>query len=163
MKKQVITISLLFAFAVSMSASFAESTIYTDGIGRLHFLGRDKGTSHADFTNPAEQDLTRHLYDKTSNEVSNDEGFWQHPLKNYENTFLDSRFKSHDSFKKYGSKSDEPDSSIIEAAQKNKASYTAEKGAIDASNPYIFGTTNLDQQGEKNIIKNSKKKKNKDK
>ena len=59
-------ISLSVAVIMSFASAYAAEnpTIYTDGIGRIHFLGRDDGNVNK-YTNPAEQDLTRKLYEKT--------------------------------------------------------------------------------------------------
>ena len=81
MKKSIFTIGLVAVFALSTACAMAETTIYTDGIGRLHFLGRDAANNKAGagFTNPEAQDLTRKLYGN-SGEVNNDTSYSQHPL-----------------------------------------------------------------------------------
>ncbi len=94
-KNLIITLGLIAALSAATVSAFAESTIYTDGIGRMHFLGKDAAhntESRYNYSNSAEQDLTRKLYERGENGMVNDTSYDQHPLKNYENTFLDSRF-----------------------------------------------------------------------
>ena len=83
--KHFITLGLVAGFAITTASALAENSIYTDGIGRLHFLGRDVNDAKAqyNYTNPEQQDLTRRLYEGTSNEVR----YVDHSLKNYDQTF----------------------------------------------------------------------------
>lgn len=159
-KKLFISLGILSAFALSnISAIAGETTIYTDGIGRLHFLGRDAANStgsRQNYANSEQQELTRKLYSETG-EANYDTSFDQHPVKNYENTFSDSRFTTSSAWKqKYESN--------VDAARldgtKAKGSFTAEKGAIEVANPYnTHGTTTLSPaDSEKNVIKTTKKK-----
>ena len=95
-KKLIISIGLVLALSATMAA-YADSTIYTDGIGRIHFLGRDAANnikSGANYSNAANQDLTRKLYEKSESGIVEDTDFNQHPLKNYENTFPDGVLKT---------------------------------------------------------------------
>ena len=65
-KKLIIS---LCAAIVMTTMAYAETTIYTDSIGRIHFLGRDAANNKANggnYSNSAEQDLTRRLYEQTS-------------------------------------------------------------------------------------------------
>ena len=62
MQKKIL-ISLGFMAVVGFSAqAFAHSTIYTDDLGRLHFLGKDPGAKTLqkieDYDNPAQKDVT---------------------------------------------------------------------------------------------------------
>ena len=95
-KKLFISLGIVAAFTAAVIPAMADTntTIYTDGIGRLHFLGRDASTNAGqknNYTNPVEQELTRKLYSETKEAVY-DDNFNQHPVKNYENTFPNSRF-----------------------------------------------------------------------
>ena len=85
MNKQLLTLGFVAALAFSTAVSMAENTIYTDGIGRLHFLGKDPASNsvRANYTNPAEQDLTRRLYENTQGDVN----FVDYKIKDYDNTF----------------------------------------------------------------------------
>ena len=94
-KKLIISLGLVAAISASTVAAMAETTIYTDAIGRMHFLGRDAANNtntRNNYTNSAEQDLTRKLYEQRASEEINDTDYSQHPVKNYLNTFPDSRF-----------------------------------------------------------------------
>lgn len=157
-KKFIISLGLVVAISATTISAMADSTIYTDGIGRMHFLGRDaKSNTNAgyNYTNSAEQDLTRRLYEQSANGVNNDTSYNQHPLKNYENTFPDSRFGTSNVWKtKYANNADD---ATVKAKDTVKATATATKGTIDASNPYAYGNTNI-ENGETNIIKSTAKK-----
>ena len=149
-KKLIISLGLVVAITASTVAAMAESTIYTDGIGRLHFLGRDAAnnkTTGSNYSNSSEQDLTRKLYDQMSGGVVNDTSYDQHPVKNYENTFPDSRFGTTKYWKtKY--------SNGIEDAAVNtksvKATATATKGQTDYSSVNAYGSTILDNAPQQN-------------
>ena len=141
-------ISLSVAVIMSFASAYADvnSTIYTDGLGRIHFLGRDGGNGNK-YTNSAEQDLTRRLYEKTAGETTEDTTYDQHPLKNYENTFPGSRFTTK---KRYEVKEDSASESV-------KANINTTKGVTDYSGQYQYGSTMLDTNNT-NEVKTSAKK-----
>ena len=147
MKKLAMVLGLISALSLTTISVMAESTIYTDGLGRMHFLGKDaasnKGT-RADYTNPEQQDLTRQLYENTSNEVN----YVDRPLKNYENTFSDFRFSNWQ--KKFQSNVDD---ARVNVDNKTKSTFSAEKGANDASNPYGYASTNIKTSEQENNTK----------
>ena len=94
-KKLIISLGLVAAISASTVAAMAETTIYTDALGRMHFLGRDAANNTnntSNYKNSAEQDLTRKLYEQKANQEIDDTDYSQHPVKNYLNTFPDSRF-----------------------------------------------------------------------
>ena len=147
-KKFIISISV--AVMMSLTATYAaeNTTIYTDGIGRIHFLGRDGGNGNK-YTNPAEQDLTRRLYEKTAGDITEDTTYDQHPLKNYENTFPGSRFTTK---KRYEAKQDAMPEDM-------KAVVTSTKEASDYSGQYQYGSTMLHQsKQQENVVKTNAKK-----
>ena len=153
MNKKLI-ISMSVAVIMSFAAAYADSTIYTDGLGRIHFLGRDaaNNTSNTKYTNPAEQDLTRRLYEQKAADTVEDTSYDQHPLKNYENTFPDSRFN------KYRKWVPKPDSEAAESTAKTVVK--TQKGATDYTGQYQYGSTILDNnlQKEQNEVKTTTKK-----
>ena len=71
-KNFVISLCLVIA---SASVAFANSTIYTDDIGRMHFLGKDPGGPTVqqvqNFSNPAQKDLTDIIYKNADSASSN--------------------------------------------------------------------------------------------
>ena len=147
-KKLIISISVAVIMSFTAAYADANTTIYTDGLGRIHFLGRDGGNGNK-YTNPAEQDLTRKLYEKTAGDVTEDSTYDQHPLKNYENTFPGSRFTTK---KRYEVKED----SAVEAA---KATVNTTKGVTDYSGQYQYGSTILNPSSTtNNEVKTSAKK-----
>lgn len=116
-KNFVISLCLVIA---SASVAFANSTIYTDDIGRMHFLGKDPGGPTVqqvqNFSNPAQKDLTDIIYKNADSEVQPEE------------TKVNSL---------------EPLQETKEHTNKSKGSFTFNKGAMDASNPYTYGETNI--------------------
>lgn len=150
MNKKLI-ISMSVAVIMSLAAAYADTTIYTDGLGRIHFLGRDaaNNTSNTKYSNSAEQDLTRRLYERKAGDTVEDTSYDQHPLKNYENTFPDSRFTTK---KRYEVKEDSEAESV-------KATINTIKGETDYSGQYQYGSTMLNQSNkEANEVKTSAKK-----
>ena len=157
-KQLIISLGLVVALSTATISAIADTTIYTDGIGRLHFLGKDKssaGTQY-DYTNSAQQDLTRKLYENAeTRDVEYDTTYDQHPLKNYENTFPDSRFTSSKYWRtKFANDKDE---NVIETSDKVKTTVTATKGQTDYSGQYAYGSTFIDNAN--NEVKATEKKK----
>ncbi len=112
MKKSFMVLSLFAAIVASIGCVSAHSTIYTDDLGRMHFLGKDPGgrtlQQVQDFSNPAQKDLTNIIY---KNEQA--------------------------------SEAEETKVNVKEHTNKTKGSFTFNKGAMDASDPYTYGETNL--------------------
>ena len=154
-KKFIISLGVL---AIMTTVAYAETTIYTDGIGRMHFLGRDAANnvkSGSNYSNSAEQDLTRKLYEQSASGIVNDTSYDQHPLKNYENTFPDSRFGTSKYWKtKYANN---PDDALVKT-NAVKGSATATRGQTDYSYQGAYGSTIL-ENGQKEEVKTTTKKK----
>ena len=152
MNKKFLT-SFGLVIALSTTIAYADTTIYTDGIGRMHFLGKDVNVK-SNYTNPEHQDLTRRLYEQTSNGVVEDTTYDQHPLKNYQNTFPDSRFGNV----KYWQPKEERDAAGILNDNTTKTTVTTTKGKTDYTGQYAYGSTFLNDDAEKNVVKTTKKK-----
>ena len=153
-KKLIISLGVA---AILSSAAYADTTIYTDGIGRMHFLGRDAANStvkDSRYSNSANQDLTRKLYENAESGMIEDTSYSQHPLKNYENTFPDTRF-TQGYWKKAKNYSEDEDLNTKSV----KATTTATKGQTDYSGLYSYGSTFLDnsQEPSKTEVKPAKK------
>lgn len=73
-KKILISLGLMAVVGLTAQA-FAHSTIYTDELGRMHFLGKDPGAKTLqkieDYDNPAQKDVTNVV---NNNEQTSDEG-----------------------------------------------------------------------------------------
>ena len=110
-KKVLISLGLITLLGLTIAQASAKSTIYTDELGRMHFLGKDPGGKMLqqveEYNNPAQKDLTNIIY-------KNDE-----------------------------IKSEETKVNSVEHTNKSKGSFTFDKGAMDASNPYKYGNTNI--------------------
>ena len=149
-------ISAVAGMILTMSGVVAETSIYTDGIGRMHFLGKDPGTSpasQANFSNPMQQDLTRNLYEGSSNEVR----YVDHPLKNYENTFSDSRYTTSKAWKQRYQNN--PEDATLNVSDTSKKIITSTKDVMDVPSSDTYSNTTADE----NAVKKTKTKKNKNK
>ena len=136
-KKLIISLGLVAAISASTVAAMAETTIYTDALGRMHFLGRDAANNTnntSNYKNSAEQDLTRKLYEQKANQEIDDTDYSQHPVKNYLNTFPDSRFNPTKFWKT--NYSNDVDDAAIKAKNAVKGSATAVRGQTDYTNAY---------------------------
>ena len=64
-KKMLISLGLIAVMGLAAQV-YANSTIYTDELGRLHFLGKDPGAKTLqkieDYNNPQQQDLTNVMF-----------------------------------------------------------------------------------------------------
>ena len=139
-KKLIISLGLVMALSATVASYAAENTtIYTDSLGRMHFLGRDAANSvksGANYANSESQDLTRKLYEQAASETTVDTDYNQHPLKNYMHTFPSSRYSEVKLWKPV-------DEETAKAEKLNSAKTATEtsKGQTDYSG---FGPTNLD-------------------
>lgn len=96
-RKHFITLGLIAGLTLSAMSAMAETAIYTDGIGRLHFLGKDVNDTKVqyNYANPEQQDITRRLYENTTGDVN----YVDHPLKNYDHTFGADRLDTQNMWK----------------------------------------------------------------
>ena len=117
-------------------------TIYTDGLGRLHFLGRDAANTvnaGTKYKNPEVQELTKKLYEQSENETEESDSYKKYPLKNYINTFPSSRYSETRLWKPV----DEATANANKEGIASKTSATATKGQTDYSGVGV-GSTILD-------------------
>ena len=139
MRKSIISLGLLLAMSASVSCVLAHSTIYTDDLGRMHFLGKDSGGQSlqqvSDFNNPAQMYITNGDITKG---VSNSDVINTPPNAGYP----ERRYKTV---------------SNVQHESKSTGSFTYNKGAMDASNPYTYGETNINNT-ENSAEKTTKKK-----
>lgn len=125
MRKSIISLGLLLTMSASVSCALAHSTIYTDDIGRMHFLGKDSGGQSlqqvSDFNNPAQiniknGDITKGIYNSDVINTPPNAGYPERKYKAVSN---------------------------VQHESKSTGSFTYNKGAMDASNPYTYGETNI--------------------
>ena len=139
-KKFIISLGLVMAFSATITSYAAENTtIYTDSLGRMHFLGRDAANnvnSKANYVNSESQELTRKLYEQATSESSIDTDYNQHPLKNYSNTFPSSRYSEVKLWKPV-----DEETAKSERLKSAKTITETSKGQTDYSG---IGSTNLD-------------------
>ena len=126
-KKNLIMFGLIFAMGLGMAAANANSTVYTDELGRMHFLGKDPATKTFqkldDYNNPKQVDI-----DVNTRRDSNNVDY-------YEVTNIKSIEKI--------------ENGTVSGVNRTKSTYSSEKGAMDASNPYVQGGTNVDTTNKK--------------
>ena len=155
-KKLIITLGLLSVFA---AASYAETTIYTDGIGRMHFLGKDPASNinAKNYSNPQQQDITRRLYENQTGEMNNVD----YKFKDYDNTFGIGKMDTQTLWK--NKFSNNVDDAMVETKNTLKTTMTSKKGTADSSRSSAYGATNIDSleyaKDEVNVIKDNTTKK----
>ncbi len=143
-RKHFISLGLIAAMSFSVMSAMAETAIYTDGIGRLHFLGKDVNDTKVqyNYTNPEQQDVTRRLYENTSSEVN----YVDHPLKNYDHTFGADRLDTQNMWKNKFQNN-------VNEAQVN--GYKGTFGAVSGTAEDLSKSSS----SETNVVKTSEKKK----
>ena len=155
-KKLIISLGLMTAFVMGTASAMAESTIYTDGIGRMHFLGKDPGsnTARQNYANSEQQDLTRRLYENSTGEMNNVD----YKFKDYDNTFGFGKMDTQTLWKNKFANDVNGTGETSEEVKKMRGSMTYEKGAADASRANAFGATNIyDTKGEVTVIQDETK------
>lgn len=132
----ILTISTSILFADTTTTKQIQSPIYTDDIGRSHFLGKggyssvrhiDMGESYNNVVNDAVQDRSKNI----NNEVKNIE----------ENASQDIDNKNVDITKVIKENNEVPVSS------RAKATFSSEQSKMDASSPFGKGATVLPNSG----------------
>lgn len=138
-KKTILSLSLVAAIAFSTAISMAETTIYTDGIGRLHFLGKDPGsnTSTQNYSNSAEQDLTRRLYENSTGEINNVD----FKVKDYDNTFGIGRMDTQTMWK--NKFTNNVDDATVNTSRSVRGSMTYDKGVKDTASGSSYASTDI--------------------
>ncbi len=137
-KKILLSLSMAVLLGVGTQV-YANSTIYTDDLGRLHFLGKDPGAKTLqkieNYDNPAQKDLTNVMYkDSKKTDVSEMEVEEEGSLSN-ETPAVNAA----------PAESETPVADTTKGqTNKSKGTFTYSKGAMDASDPYTYGNTNLD-------------------
>lgn len=133
MKKYSLSLFIL-AMLISTTVSYANSTIYTDDVGRMHFMGKGGYSGvrnlqmqemQAGAVNQAAQEIS-----KTQREVQENIIETQKEVTNYHNQ------QERNVLDVIKEKDNKPVSSF-------KSSYTSEQRKMDASSPYGYGNTNL--------------------
>ena len=126
-KKVLISLGLIAMIGLTTAQAMANSTIYTDELGRMHFLGKDPEAKTLqkvdDYGNPDSKDVMDASYG----------------LRNIDKYDAERYYNVNNTKYRVSAPSEEEEAS----AKKNKASYTSTKGAMDASNPYTYGGTNV--------------------
>lgn len=126
-RKSLISLGLFLAICASVTCAMANSTVYTDDLGRLHFLGKDPGgktlQQESGFANP---------YDTTFRNGEVFKGASSDVVNTPPNAGYERRYKYR-----------ETNVSNVQPESKAKGSFTYDKGAMDASDPYTYGETNI--------------------
>ena len=134
-----------------MAQAYANSTIYTDELGRLHFLGKDPGAKTQkkieDYDNPAQQDLTNVMYkDNQKNKSDKATSEYGDNISQPAEETLPQAGNEKPVVNSDSVSGETPVSDKKGHTNKSKGSFTFNKGSMDASDPYTFGNTNLDYQ-----------------
>ena len=118
--KKILGLSLIL-LGITSTQVFANSTIYTDDLGRMHFLGKDPGAKTLqkieDYSNPKQKEFTNTTYTNITGDGSE--------IK--ETKVSETKVNEEQNAQQ----------------KKMRGSFTSQKGAMDASNPYNYGGTNV--------------------
>ena len=150
-KKMLISLGLIAISGLVMQAH-ANSTIYTDDLGRLHFLGKDPGAKTLqkieDYNNPAQQDLTNVMFkDGQKSEPNASDAEYGNNISQPAEETLPAEGNEAPAVNTEPASGETPVADTKKGhTNKSKGSFTFNKGSMDASDPYTFGNTNLDYQ-----------------
>ena len=130
MKKfSLVSLSLIAALGASISVASAVSAIYTDDLGRMHFLGKDPSI---------------YLHDSKFENIETPE------KKEFNDIIYKNETPATEGETKVNTTEPAAEGAIApvnqtktEHTNKSKGSFTFNKGAMDASDPYTFGETNI--------------------
>lgn len=113
-KKILISLGLIAMIGLTTVQAMANSTIYTDELGRMHFLGKDPEAKTLqkveDYSNPEEKDVTNASYGLRNIDRYDAERYYNVNETKVKSSTPDAEGKSN----------------------KSKATYTSTKGAMDA-------------------------------
>ena len=119
LKKILFSLSIVFI----ANSVMANTTIYTDDLGRMHFLGKDAAsvmqTSRMEMIQKEKNELSDIIY---KNEQSTETSTAAEETTTPEEVKVNIK-EQH--------------------TNKSKGSFTFNKGAMDASDPYTYGETNI--------------------
>lgn len=143
-KVNLISLSLVMALGAFVSSANANSTIYTDDLGRMHFLGKDPSiylhdTKFENLETPEKKEFNDIIY---KNETPAAEG------ETKVNTTAPATENAVSPVNE----------TKTEHTNKSKGSFTFNKGAMDASDPYTFGETNIQPKAKDNNTPKTEKK-----
>ena len=143
-KVNLISLSLVMALGAFVSSANANSTIYTDDLGRMHFLGKDPSiylhdTKFENLETPEKKEFNDIIY---KNETPASEG------ETKVNTTAPAAENAVSPVNE--TKTDH--------TNKSKGSFTFNKGAMDASDPYTFGETNIQPKAKNDSTPKTEKK-----
>ena len=148
MKKYFIALGLVIAAVYSMSAAFAEDVIYTDDLGRMHFLGRG---GYSSVRKIQMDEVQSNVVNDAVNKYSNEEDSVFKPLNpesgevpaSVQETAPASDVQPAADEKQIPELKDVIKEKPTVNSSKHKSSFTFKKGTMDASNPYSYGSTNI--------------------
>ncbi len=135
-------ILLIFGLISTISCVYAaESTIYTDDIGRMHFMGKEAGYSGM----PAMrgQQAQTKMINETAKEFSKEQ---QQEFSRQKEELSRQQKEVIQEQQNYTNKTQRNILDVIEESKgttpksQHKSVYTGEKEALDASNPYGYST-----------------------
>ncbi len=139
----LISLSIVIAMSAAVYAVEPASAIYTDDLGRMHFLGKDPSiylrdtkfenvdTEKKEFNDIIYKNVTPTTEGETKVNVSE-------PAKQEAAAPVNETKTEH--------------------TNKSKGSFTFNKGAMDASDPYTFGETNIQPKAKDSNADKTKKK-----
>ncbi len=146
--KKISLISLSLIVSAMFCAVHATSAIYTDDLGRMHFLGKDpsiylRDTRYENIDTEEKKDFNDIIYKNATEPVEGETKV---------NTTTESTVEKEVTPVNETKTNDNH-------TNKSKGSFTFNKGAMDASDPYTFGETNIPAKTKEDINKAKPEKK----
>lgn len=133
----------LVAMIISTTVSFADSTIYTDDIGRMHFMGKG---GYSGVRNLQMQEMQAGAVNQAAQEISNTQREVQRQINEtqseIQNNYNRAERNALDVIKEKDTK---PVGSF-------KSTCTTEQRKMDASSPYGYGSTNIPERKVRETI-----------
>ena len=125
-KTRFLSLGIIASFILSSSIALADvqSPIYTDDIGRSHFLGRG---GYSNIRHTQIEEAQTNIINKSANEISKSQQEIQNAVNKTEKDITDVINEK----------------SVVPTASKNKITVTTEQRKLDASAPFGQGMTNI--------------------
>ena len=154
MKKYFIALGLIVAASCSIASAFAEDVIYTDELGRMHFLGRG---GYSSVRKIQMDEAQAGVVNDAVNKYSAPQESVFKPLETESQKEVPASLQTEPAKAEEAvpqvqpASTDEPVPELRDVikekttapAAKHKSSFTFKKGTMDASNPYSYGSTNI--------------------
>ena len=133
MKKYSVSLFIL-TMLISTTMSYANSTIYTDGVGRMHFMGKG---GYSGVRNLQMQEMQAGAVNQAAQEISRTQ-------REVQENIIESKQEAVNQYNKQERNVlDVIKEKDVKPASSFKSTYTTEPRQMDATSPYGYGSTNI--------------------